>query len=68
MLAGAGVGVGAYMDLALDKGGDVFLAIEDGQGLQQVAFQPFPVLCDLLTRRTYEGFGDTKETHETKEP
>ncbi len=35
---------------ALDEGGDVILVLEDGERLQQILLQPFPVLRDLLTR------------------
>lgn len=41
-----------YVYLALDEGGDVFLAVEDGQCLKQVVFQPFPVFGDLFAGRT----------------
>lgn len=37
-----------YADLSLDEGGDVFIVVEDGDGLQQVGLQPIPVLRDLL--------------------
>lgn len=37
-----------YRDLPFDKGGDVFIIVEDGDGLQQVGLQPIPVLRYLL--------------------
>ncbi len=39
---------------ALDEGGDVILVLEDGERLQQILLQPFPVLRDLLTRAPCE--------------
>lgn len=39
----------AYLDLSFDEGGDVVLVLEDGERLQQVVFQPLPVLRDLFT-------------------
>ena len=38
----------AYLNLSFDKGGDVVLILKDGERLQQVVFQPLPVLCDLF--------------------
>lgn len=37
-----------YRDLSFDEGGDIFIVVKDGDGLQQVGLQPFPVICDLL--------------------
>lgn len=41
--------MGSYLDLSFDKGGNVILIFKDGESLQQVMFQPLPVLCDLFT-------------------
>lgn len=45
----------SYLDLSFDKGSNVILILEDGEGLQQVMFQPLPVLCDLLTGGSWRG-------------
>lgn len=45
----------SYLDLSFDKGSNVILILKDGEGLQQVMFQPLPVLCDLLTRGSWRG-------------
>lgn len=37
-----------YLNLSFDKGGNVVLILKDGERLQQVMFQPLPVLCDLF--------------------
>lgn len=39
----------SYLDLSFDEGSDVVLILEDGERLQQVVFQPLPVLRDLFT-------------------
>lgn len=38
----------SYLDLSFDKSGDVILILKDGESLQQVMFQPLPVLGDLF--------------------
>lgn len=45
----------SYLDLSFDKGGYVILILKDGESLQQVMFQPFPVLCDLFTGGSCRG-------------
>lgn len=53
-----------YLDFSFDKGGDVVLVLEDGEGLQQVVLQPLPVLRDLLARaswRAERGRGQSTE-------
>ncbi len=44
-----------YLDFSFDKGGNVILILKDGQSLQQVVFQPLPVLCDLFTGGSCRG-------------
>lgn len=44
-----------YLDLSFDKGGDVVLVLKDGESLQQVVFQPLPVLCDLFAGGSCRG-------------
>lgn len=44
-----------YLDLSFDKGGDVVLVLKDGEGLQQVMFQPLPVLRDLFAGGSCRG-------------
>lgn len=39
----------SYLDLSFDEGSDVVLVLKDGESLQQVVFQPLPVLRDLFT-------------------
>lgn len=39
----------SYLDLSFDEGGNVVLILKDGESLQQVMFQPLPVLRDLFT-------------------
>lgn len=38
----------SYLDLPFDEGGNIILVLEDGECLQQVMFQPLPVLCDFF--------------------
>lgn len=46
-----------YLDLSFDEGSDVILVLKDGERLQQVMFQPLPVLGDLFTGGAWrEGF------------
>lgn len=40
-----------YGDLSFDKRDNVFITLEDGDGLQQVGLQPVPVFSDLLPGR-----------------
>lgn len=37
-----------YLNLSFDEGRDVVLILKDGERLQQVVFQPLPVLRDLF--------------------
>lgn len=39
-----------YRDLSFDEGGDVFVVVKDGDGLEEIGFQPIPVLSDLFPR------------------
>lgn len=45
----------SYLDLSFNKGGNVILILKDGEGLQQVMFQPLPVLRDLFTGGSCRG-------------
>lgn len=40
------------LHLPFNKGGNVVFILKDGESLQQVVFQPLPVLCDLFTGRS----------------
>lgn len=42
----------SYLHLPFDEGGNVVLVLKDGESLQQVVFQPLPVLRDLFMGRS----------------
>lgn len=59
---------GTHLHLPFDEAGDVLLAVEDGQGVQQVLLQPVPVLLHLLQRRPWCSRRDTglrDKSHDT---
>lgn len=53
-----------YLNFSFDKGGDVILVLEDGEGLQQVVLQPLPVLRDLLARASCGRGGEESQSIE----
>lgn len=45
----------SYLDFSFDKGSNVILILKDGESLQQVMFQPLPVLGDLFAGGSCRG-------------
>lgn len=54
-----------YLDLSFDEGRDVVLILKDGERLQQVVFQPLPVLRDLFTRGSWRRGGRNDQSNWT---